>query len=317
MAILLDVYLGVPIIYSTFMQYDELGHHFGPSSFQALRDLRRTDARIREIRRMIDKRGRARLRPRDPVRPRHDAVGRAIACASARRSARRSNAFSRATPRGRGERAAARRARASRSDVASTPTWVRRSSRPWRRSTPPSGIARCARLILRTRDWVRSKYGLRELILPEKYRVEEEHDVVVTYSSCLALAVFRRRRAAARPHRHRARSAAGRISISSCSITRASGCSRRAADLPCTWRVRTGRAIIVDGRARRARRARIRSSRTRSSELVDSRGRASRLAAERRATSRSSARTTATRSCRSTTRSARTARRAAISCIRS
>ena len=62
MAILLDVYLGVPIIYSTFMQYDELGHHFGPSSFQALRDLRRTDARIREIRRMMRQRGRARLR---------------------------------------------------------------------------------------------------------------------------------------------------------------------------------------------------------------------------------------------------------------
>ena len=53
MAIVLDVYLGVPIIYSTFMQYDELGHHFGPSSFQALRDLRRTDSRIRSIRRMI------------------------------------------------------------------------------------------------------------------------------------------------------------------------------------------------------------------------------------------------------------------------
>src|SRR5512141_1566917 len=58
MAILLDVYLGVPIIYSTFMQYDELGHHFGPSSFQALRDLRRTDARIREIRRMVKSVGR-------------------------------------------------------------------------------------------------------------------------------------------------------------------------------------------------------------------------------------------------------------------
>src|SRR6476620_8216215 len=28
-AILLDVYLGVPVIYSTFMQYDELAHHFG------------------------------------------------------------------------------------------------------------------------------------------------------------------------------------------------------------------------------------------------------------------------------------------------
>src|SRR5918911_5471453 len=50
---LLDVYLGVPVIYSTFMQYDELAHHFGPSSWQALRDLRRTDRRISEVLRMI------------------------------------------------------------------------------------------------------------------------------------------------------------------------------------------------------------------------------------------------------------------------
>ena len=42
----------------------------------------------------------------------------------------------------------------------------------------------------RLRDWIRSRYGLRELILPEKYRVEEEHEVVVTYSSCLALLYF-------------------------------------------------------------------------------------------------------------------------------
>ena len=47
MAIVLDVWLGVPVIYSTFMQYDELAHHFGPSSPGALSDLRRTDARIR------------------------------------------------------------------------------------------------------------------------------------------------------------------------------------------------------------------------------------------------------------------------------
>src|SRR5512132_4686517 len=45
-AILLDVYLGVPVIYSTFMQYDELAHHFGSTSRFALSDLRRTDARI-------------------------------------------------------------------------------------------------------------------------------------------------------------------------------------------------------------------------------------------------------------------------------
>jgi hypothetical protein len=40
------------------------------------------------------------------------------------------------------------------------------------------------------RDWVRSRYGLREIILPEKYLVAAEHDVVVTYSSCLALVYF-------------------------------------------------------------------------------------------------------------------------------
>ena len=42
----------------------------------------------------------------------------------------------------------------------------------------------------RFRDWLRSRYGLREIILPEKYRVDAEHDVVVTYSSCLALVYF-------------------------------------------------------------------------------------------------------------------------------
>ena len=52
MAVTLDVWLGVPVIYTTFMQYDELAHHFGPSSRQALIDLKRTDARIREIWRM-------------------------------------------------------------------------------------------------------------------------------------------------------------------------------------------------------------------------------------------------------------------------
>jgi len=37
---------------------------------------------------------------------------------------------------------------------------------------------------------VRSRYGLREIILPEKYRVDARHHVVVTYSSCLALVYF-------------------------------------------------------------------------------------------------------------------------------
>jgi hypothetical protein len=46
------------------------------------------------------------------------------------------------------------------------------------------------RTLRRLRDWVRSRYGLRELVLPEKYRVDARHGVVVTYSSCLALLYF-------------------------------------------------------------------------------------------------------------------------------
>jgi len=44
--------------------------------------------------------------------------------------------------------------------------------------------------VRRFRDWLRSRYGLREIILPEKYRVDRTNDVVVTYSSCLALVYF-------------------------------------------------------------------------------------------------------------------------------
>jgi hypothetical protein len=48
-------------------------------------------------------------------------------------------------------------------------------------------------MLRRTRDWVRSHYGLREIIFPEKYFVDETHEVVVTYSSCLALIYFAQR----------------------------------------------------------------------------------------------------------------------------
>jgi hypothetical protein len=52
---------------------------------------------------------------------------------------------------------------------------------------------RLRRLLRGTRDWVRSRYGLREIIFPEKYFVDQTHDVVVTYSSCLALVYFAQR----------------------------------------------------------------------------------------------------------------------------
>jgi hypothetical protein len=54
----------------------------------------------------------------------------------------------------------------------------------------PATMTRALRALHRLRDWVRSRYGLREIILPEKYRVDVRHDVVVTYSSCLALVYF-------------------------------------------------------------------------------------------------------------------------------
>jgi hypothetical protein len=54
--------------------------------------------------------------------------------------------------------------------------------------TPASFGARSG--VRRFRDWLRSRYGLREIIFPEKYRVDRTNDVVVTYSSCLALVYF-------------------------------------------------------------------------------------------------------------------------------
>jgi hypothetical protein len=55
--------------------------------------------------------------------------------------------------------------------------------------TPPAQ-KRTRRVLRRAKDWLRSRYGLREIIIPEKYRVAATHDVVVTYSSCLALLYF-------------------------------------------------------------------------------------------------------------------------------
>jgi hypothetical protein len=46
------------------------------------------------------------------------------------------------------------------------------------------------RALRAVRDWTRSRYGLREIIFPEKYRVDARHELVVTYSSCLALIYF-------------------------------------------------------------------------------------------------------------------------------
>src|SRR5689334_12033505 len=183
MAILLDVYLGVPVIYSTFMQYDELAHHFGPSSFQALRDLRRTDARIREIRRMIENVGGRHydivilsdhgMTPSSSYRVRFgETFGKTVERILEGDAALR------------GESPLSSRASfADTSEYADVTAQVVNAVA----EVTPENQRTMRRVLTRFRDWVRSKYGLRELILPEKYRIETKHDVVVTYSSDLAL----------------------------------------------------------------------------------------------------------------------------------
>ena len=184
MAILLDVYLGVPVIYSTFMQYDELAHHFGPSSKQALADMRRTDARIAEIWRMAQLAG---GRGYDLVILSDHGMTPALSY------------------------------RVQFGESLGTTVQHILNETPVRDAPTPRALASFAedteysdmgpevvdavaqltparfgfrKTIVRFRDWLRSRYGLREIIFPEKYRVDRTNDVVVTYSSCLALVYF-------------------------------------------------------------------------------------------------------------------------------
>jgi hypothetical protein len=53
MAVLLDIYNGVPAIYTTYNVYDEFAHHFGPQSKPAYACLRALDRRIGEILKML------------------------------------------------------------------------------------------------------------------------------------------------------------------------------------------------------------------------------------------------------------------------
>jgi hypothetical protein len=176
MAILLDVYLGVPVIYSTFMQYDELAHHFGPSSKQALYDLKRTDARIAEIWRM------ARLAGGRG----YDIVILSDHGMTPARSYRVKFGESLGATVENMLEGAVLASHSNTSEYADIGPEVIEAMAV---ITPPAQ-KRTRRALRRAKDWLRSRYGLREIIVPEKYRVSAEHDVIVTYSSCLALVYF-------------------------------------------------------------------------------------------------------------------------------
>ncbi|HJP61732.1 MAG TPA: alkaline phosphatase family protein [Gemmatimonadaceae bacterium] len=184
MAILLDVYLGVPVIYSTFMQYDELAHHFGPSSKQALADLRRTDARIAEIWRMAQLAG---GRGYDLVILSDHGMTPALSYrvqfgeslgTTVQHILDETPARGAPTPKALASYAEDTEYSDMGPEVVEAVAQLTPTKFGFRKS------------IIRFRDWLRSRYGLREIIFPEKYRVDRTHDVVVTYSSCLALVYF-------------------------------------------------------------------------------------------------------------------------------
>jgi len=52
-AVMADIYAGVPYIFTTFASYDELAHHYGPRSRPALKNLKYIFGRILEIEKII------------------------------------------------------------------------------------------------------------------------------------------------------------------------------------------------------------------------------------------------------------------------
>jgi hypothetical protein len=55
LSVLLDIYVGVPRIYTTYNAYDEFAHHLGPSSRTAYKSLRALDRRIREVFKLVNR----------------------------------------------------------------------------------------------------------------------------------------------------------------------------------------------------------------------------------------------------------------------
>jgi hypothetical protein len=182
--ILLDVYLGVPVIYSTFMQYDELAHHFGSTSRFALSDLRRTDARIGEIETMAAIAG---GRGYDLVILSDHGMTPSISY-----RVRFSESLGTTVQRildGDAFKTGEMPIR-SLASFAETSEYADVGASFVDSVAGETSVRSLGRTLRKLGNWVRSRYGIRELVLPEKYRVDSRHGVVVTYSSCLALVYF-------------------------------------------------------------------------------------------------------------------------------
>ena len=174
LAVLLDVYTGVPAIYTTYNVYDEYAHHFGPGSRAALSSVRGLDRRIRQIMRLLR---RLPGRPYDvyiwsdhgqtPSIPYRVAFGETLGdtiIAAARHGV--------LVMAGMGDYAPA--------DEDAMHFLVSELEEVSQTSSAPT-----RRIGLRLGRWLRSRYGLFPLIA-ESFKVQTEEKIVVAYSSSLA-----------------------------------------------------------------------------------------------------------------------------------
>ncbi|HEY8468725.1 MAG TPA: alkaline phosphatase family protein [Longimicrobiales bacterium] len=173
LAVLLDIYTGVPAIYTTYNAYDELAHHFGPSSRTAFKGLRALDRRIAEIMRMLR---RFPGRPYDlyilsdhgqtpsvPYRIRYgETLGDTIVAAARHGVYVLAETGDYGPPR-------------------ETLDFLIRELEEVAATSREPG----RRLGLRLLRWFRKQYGIFPLVA-ETVRVEESHRLVITYSSSLA-----------------------------------------------------------------------------------------------------------------------------------
>jgi hypothetical protein len=173
-ATLLDIYTGVPSIYTTYNVYDEFAHHFGPGSRTAYSGVRAMDRRIGEILRML-RRSPGRLydiyilsdhgqTPSVPYRVRyHETLGDTIVSAATR-----------------GVLVTAGTGDYTLEHKDAMDFLVRELEQVSEKSLPP---ARRAGLGLG--GWLRRHYNLFPLVA-ETVKRAEEAQIVVTYSSSLA-----------------------------------------------------------------------------------------------------------------------------------
>ncbi len=174
LAVLLDVYTGVPAIYSTYNLYDEYAHHFGPGSRAALGSVRKMDRQVRAILRMMR---RLPGRPYDvyiwsdhgqtPAIPYKVVFGETLGdtvVAAAKHGV--------LVMAGVGDHAPA--------DQDAIGFLISELEEVSATSSPPTRT-----IGLRLGRWLRAKYGIFPLIA-ETVKIETDEKIVVTYSSSLA-----------------------------------------------------------------------------------------------------------------------------------